>query len=78
MALASFLPVWKRDPGSSWLKEAPSQALQHALKDLDKAYRNFFTKRADFPRFKRKGCSDSFRYPEPKQIHLEEQNNVSG
>ncbi|MGL6070407.1 RNA-guided endonuclease InsQ/TnpB family protein, partial [Craterilacuibacter sp.] len=25
---------------------------------------NFFAKRADFPRFKRKGLSDSFRYPQ--------------
>ena len=74
-AMAAFLPIWKRDPDFSWLKEAPSQALQHALKDLDKAYSNFFAKRADFPRFKRKGCSDSFRYPDPKQIHLEEHNN---
>ena len=74
-SMAAFLPGWKREPCFSWLKEAPSQALQHALKDLDKAYSNFFAKRADFPRFKRKGCSDSFRYPEPKQINLEEDNN---
>lgn len=52
--MASFLPIWKRDPDCSWLKEAPSQALQHVLKDLDRAYSNFFAKRADFPRFKRK------------------------
>ena len=42
---------------------------------MDRAYSNFFAKRADFPCFKRKGCSDSFRYPEPKQIKLEQNNN---
>jgi putative transposase len=66
--MAANLPIWKREVGQEWLKDAPSQALQHALKDLEKAYKNFFAKRADFPRFKRKGSGDSFRYPDPKQI----------
>ena len=30
-----------------WLKEADSQALQQSLKDLDRAYSNFFEGRAD-------------------------------
>ena len=38
--------------------------MQQTLKDLERAYSNFFAKRADFPRFKKKGCSDSFRYPQ--------------
>jgi len=74
VSMASHLPLWKREPGLAWLKDAPSQALQHALKDLDKAYRNFFAKRTDFPCFKRKGSSDSFRYPDPKQINLDQGN----
>jgi putative transposase len=49
--------------------------LQHALKDLDKAYKNFFAKRADFPRFKRKGSGDAFRYPDAKQIKLDQGND---
>lgn len=75
VSMASHLPLWKRDPSLAWLKDAPSQALQHALKDLDKAYCNFFAKRTDFPRFKRKGSSDSFRYPAPKQIDLDQDNS---
>ncbi|HCF3019240.1 TPA: cytosine methyltransferase, partial [Pseudomonas aeruginosa] len=57
-----------------WLKVAPVHPLQHALKDLDRAYQNFFEQRADFPRFKRKGQRDSFRYPDPKQIKLDQAN----
>lgn len=38
--------------------------MQQTLKDLERAYTNFFAKRADFPRFKKKGLSDSFRYPQ--------------
>ena len=75
VTMAARLPLWKREVGQEWLKDAPSQALQHALKDLDKAYQNFFAKRAGFPRFKRKGSSDSFRYPDPKQIKLDQGNS---
>ena len=42
---------------------------------LERAYANFFAKRADFPRFKKKGQSDSFRYPDPKQIRLDQANS---
>ena len=75
VSMASNLPSWKRELKFSWLKDAPSQALQHALKDLDKAYQNFFAKRADFPCFKRKGSGDSFRYPDQKQFKLDQENN---
>ncbi len=73
--MAALLPVWKRETGQEWLKDAPSQSLQHALKDLEKAYQNFFAKRADFPRFKRKGSGDSFRYPDPKQVKFDPAND---
>jgi len=75
VAMAAKLPVWKREKATEWLKESPSQALQHALKDLERAYKNFFDKRADFPRFKKKGVGDSFRYPDPKQIKFDQTNN---
>ena len=75
VAMAAKLPVWKREAETAWLKETPSQALQHALKDLEKAFKGFFAKRTGFPRFKKKGSGDSFRYPEPKQIQLDQSNN---
>jgi putative transposase len=42
---------------------------------LEFAYTNFFAKRADFPRFKKRGQGDSFRYPDAKQIKLDEGNS---
>ena len=63
-ALCKALTEWKAQPQTRWLNETPSQALQQALKNLERAYKNFFEKRADFPRFKKKGVSDSFRYPQ--------------
>ncbi|EKP0306320.1 transposase [Aeromonas veronii] len=62
--LCKHLVIWKGEQDTQWLSETPSQALQQTLKDLERAYSNFFAKRADFPRFKKKGCSDSFRYPQ--------------
>lgn len=43
-----------------WMRAAPVHALQSALKDLDRAFQNFFAGRASFPRFKRKGDGDGF------------------
>lgn len=63
-ALCKALTEWKAQPQTLWLNETPSQALQQAIKNLERAYKNFFEKRADFPRFKKKGVSDSFRYPQ--------------
>jgi len=72
VAMAKQLTAWRNSAETGWLKDAPVHPLQHALKDLEKAYKNFFEKRADFPRFKRKGQSDSLRYPDLKQIRLDQ------
>jgi len=64
VSLCRLLTEWKARTETHWLSEAPSQTLQQALKNLERAYENFFAKRADFPRFKKKGQSDSFRYPQ--------------
>lgn len=34
-----------------WLKDADSMALQESLRDLDKAFQNFFEKRGGYPKF---------------------------
>jgi putative transposase len=63
-----MLPDWKGDSATAFLSEAPSQALQQALKNLDRAYVNFFEGCAERPRFKKKGRRDSFRYPQGFKI----------
>src|SRR6266545_2953114 len=47
-----------------WLKDADSQVLQQALKNLDRAYENFFAGRALYPKFKRKHDQQAIRYPQ--------------
>jgi putative transposase len=57
------IPIWKKDE-APWLAEADSMALQQSLRDLDKAYKNFFRSpgRVGFPRFKSKsGARQSYR-----------------
>ena len=72
--LCKLLTEWRNGTRTPWLKDAPTHPLQQALKDQERAYANFFAKRADFPRFKKKGQGDSFRYPDPKQIKLDQGN----
>jgi putative transposase len=64
--LCAWLPNWKME--HQFLSEVPAQALQQALKNLERAYTNFFQKRADFPRFKKKGQCESFRIPQGFEV----------
>ncbi|WP_320056472.1 transposase [Desulfuromonas thiophila] len=73
--LCKLLTEWRNSADTAWLADAPVHPLQQSLKDLERAYANFFSKRSAFPRFKKKGRSDSFRYPDPKQIKLDQGNN---
>ena len=75
VSMAKLLTGWRNSEETPWLKESPCHSLQHALKDLEKAYKNFFAKRADFPRFKKRGDRSSFRYPDSKQIKLDQENS---
>ena len=69
--IADLLPEWRRE--FTWLKDCHSQVLQQSIKDLAKAFENFFAKRSNFPNFKCKGEKDSFRFPQGYK--LEQQNN---
>ena len=69
--IANLLPQWKKE--LIWLKECHSQVLQQSLKDLENAFKNFFQQRSDFPKFKKKGVKESFRFPQG--CKLEQQNS---
>lgn len=73
--LCQLLTEWRHSADTAWLADAPVHPLQQALQDLERAYSHFFAQRAGFPRFKKKGRSDSFRYPAPKQIQLDQANS---
>ena len=54
----TLMPQWKRSE-APWLSEVDSMALQQSLRDLDKAYKNFFRSpgKVGFPKFKSKHAS---------------------
>lgn len=51
---SAMLTELKQQNEFSFLKEPDSIALQQSLRDLDKSYKNFFAKRAKYPKFKSK------------------------
>ena len=67
---ANELKNLKTVDGFEWIKDSPAQILQQSLKDLDKAFKSFWKSGFGFPRFKRKGIGDSFRFPDPKQFSI--------
>lgn len=51
---SACLTAWKKQGDLAFLKEADSIALQQSLRDLDRAYQNFFKRGRGYPRFKKK------------------------
>lgn len=51
---SSMLTSLKKEEDFAFLKEVDSIALQQALRDLDKAYKNFFHTKKGYPKFKSK------------------------
>jgi putative transposase len=63
--LMSELVALKRQPATAFLQECDSQALQQTLRDLERAFVNFFEQRASFPKRKRrKQTPPAFRIPQ--------------
>jgi putative transposase len=61
----------------SWIKETPEAVTKQAVKDLDKAYKNFFSRgNKGFPKFKKKGkCTTGFfqrtdRFKQTDKTHV--------
>ena len=60
---------------TAWLCDTPPKPLQQTLKDLERAYTNFFAKRADFPRFKKKGRPATASATPSRAIKLDQANS---
>ena len=63
-----LLAVAKKSRRYSWLKEYDSLALQQAVINLDRAFANFFQKRAKLPTFKSKRGRQSSYHPNGKVL----------
>ena len=67
--LSAELTALKEQPETAWLKEADSQSLQQVLKDLHRAFTNFFEKSDCYPRFKSKK-RDPARFRIPQRVKI--------
>lgn len=54
-----------------FLRDVPHHVLQEALVDLDSTYQRFFKGLCGYPKPRKKHDSDSFRFPDAKQIRVE-------
>jgi putative transposase len=66
--LCRWITGWRHAPSTKWLAEIHVHPVQQKLKDLERAFRDYFRKPGDrakrnIPRLKVKGVQDSFRYP---------------
>src|ERR1700694_56638 len=59
---AAMMARLKATQRYAWLREAPSQVLQQALRNLNAAFQNFFARRAGYPHFPRKHDRQSIRF----------------
>ena len=66
--MAKDLTQLKKLPDYQWLTDATAATLQQSLKNLETAFKNFFSKKARFPKFKSKQKKQSIRYPESCSI----------
>jgi len=67
-ALNAFLPLLKKAEDTIWLGDCYSQVLQTTTLNLTTAYKNFFDKRAGFPKFKSKHGKQSIQYPQNVKV----------
>ncbi|MBW4423374.1 MAG: transposase [Nostoc desertorum CM1-VF14] len=67
-ALNAFLPALKKAEETVWLADCYSQVLQATTLNLTTAYKNFFEKRAGFPKFKSRHGKQSIQYPQNVKI----------
>ena len=69
--LAFWLTLWKQSDEYSFLRECPSQVLQQKLRDLEGAFKDGFDRKQPLKRipvFKKRGSSDSIRFPQGFKI----------
>lgn len=69
-ALAKELTLLKQIDGYTWLQEAPTDALQQSLRNLENAFTKFFREHKGYPKFKSKKnrCSS---YKVIKSVHFD-------
>jgi len=64
------LPEIKKTEDFEWPKALPSQSIQCALRNLDRAFKNFWKGLGKYPQFKKRGIHDSIHFPTPGKFNI--------
>jgi putative transposase len=70
--LSLRLAEWRARPESRWLADASIGPQLQALRDLERAFARHRARQAQFPRFRKRGRSDSFRHSKPGKFKLDQ------
>ncbi|HEY2590565.1 MAG TPA: transposase, partial [Steroidobacteraceae bacterium] len=62
VALSRELTALRLGEGTKWLGELPREPFTQLLRDLERAFQNFFAQRAEYPRFKRRDGKCAVRF----------------
>lgn len=62
VGVSKLITQLKKTSRYAWLNEIPSDVVGQKLRDLDRAYQNFFAGRAKYPRFRKRRASASIRF----------------
>ena len=60
--ISRWLTQWRHTAGHEWLADIPATCLRQCLRDQDRAFSNFFAKRARYPKFKPRRTGGSLRF----------------
>lgn len=62
IGVSKLITKLKKTSRYAWLNEIPSDVVSQKLRDLDRAFQNFFAGRAKYPRFRKRKASASIRF----------------
>ena len=68
-SMIKLITPLKKQPGYEWLCGVSNGTLQRTCQDLSRAYENFFSKRAKFPKFKSRKRSRA-SYPVKETVYF--------
>ena len=60
--LIKKITIWKREEETKWLSEVSNVPLQQSVCNLEVAFQSFFTKKSQYPKFKKKNSGGSCRF----------------
>lgn len=62
VGVSKLITKLKKTSRYMWLNDVPADVVSQKLRDLDRAFQNFFAGRAKYPRFRKRKAQSSIRF----------------